>query len=55
MKELGISVKMKRKFKVTATDSNHNHSISPNRIQRDFKTNVANEVYVGDITYIRTQ
>jgi putative transposase len=55
MKELGISVKMKRKFKVTTTDSNHTHSISPNRLQRDFKTNIANEVYVGDITYIRTQ
>jgi transposase InsO family protein len=55
MKELGISVKMKRKFKVTTTDSNHNHSISPNRLQRDFRTNVPDEVYVGDITYIRTQ
>jgi len=55
MKEVGLTVKMKRKFKVTTTDSNHNHSISPNRLQRDFKTNVANEVYVGDITYIRTQ
>jgi len=55
MKELGISVKMKRKFKVTTTDSNHNHSISPNRLQRDFGTNVPDEVYVGDITYIRTQ
>ena len=55
MKFLGLVVKMKRKFKVTTTDSNHNHSISPNRLQRDFKTNVANEFYVGDITYIRTQ
>ena len=55
MKEVGLVVKMKRKFKVTTTDSNHNYSISPNRLQRDFNTNVANEVYVGDITYIRTQ
>jgi len=55
MKLLGLTVKMKRKFKVTTTDSNHNHTISPNRLQRDFRTNVANEVYVGDITYIRTQ
>ena len=55
MKELCISVKMKRKVKVSTTNSNHNHSISPNRLQRDFKTNMANEVYVGDITYIRTQ
>lgn len=55
MKELGISVKMKRKFKVVTTDSNHNHAISPNRLQRNFKANMPNEVYVGDITYIRTQ
>ena len=55
MREVGLVVKMKHKFKVTTTDSNHNHSISPNRLQRDFKTNVTDEVYVGDITYIPTQ
>jgi len=55
MKEVGISVKMKRKFKEVTTNSNHNYSISPNRLQRDFRANVADEVYVGDITYIRTQ
>lgn len=55
MHALNLRVKMKRKFRVTTTDSNHNYSISPNRLQRDFKTNVADEVYVGDITYIRTQ
>ncbi len=55
MKELGIVVKMKHKFKVTTTDSNHNYKISLNRLQRDFRTNVSDEVYVRDITYIRTQ
>ena len=55
MKEVGVIVKMKRKFKVRTTDSNHNYKISPNRLQRDFRTNVPDEVYVGDITYIRTQ
>jgi len=55
MKEVGLVVKMKRKFKVRTTDSNHNYKISPNRLQRDFRTNVPDEVYVGDITYIRTQ
>jgi len=55
MRLLRLTVKMKRKFRVTTTDSNHIYSISPNRLQRDFRTNVANEVYVGDITYIRTQ
>ena len=55
MHSLKLTVKMKRRFKVTTTDSNHNYSISPNRLQRDFKTNISNKVYVGDITYIRTQ
>jgi len=55
MKEMGLIVKMKRKFKVATTDSKHSYKISPNRLQRDFSTNVPNEVYVGDITYIRTQ
>ena len=55
MKEVGLVVKMKRKFKVITTDSNHNYKISPNRLQRDFRTNVPDEVYVSDITYIRTQ
>lgn len=55
MRFLGLAVKMKRKFKVITTNSNHNYSISPNRLRRDFRANVANEVYVGDITYIRTQ
>jgi len=54
MKEVGIAVKMKRKFKVVTTDSNHNQSISPNRLQMDFRTHVPDEVYVGDITYICT-
>jgi len=55
MKKLGLIVKMRRKFKVTTTDSSHNYTISPNRLDRNFKTNMANTVYVGDITYIRTQ
>ena len=55
MKEVGLVVKMKRKFKVSTTDSNQDYKISPNRLQCDFRTNVPDEVYVGDITYIRTQ
>lgn len=55
MKSLRLFVKMKRKFKVATTNSNHNHRISPNRLQRDFTVTTPNEVFVGDITYIRTQ
>ena len=55
MKVLKLVVKMRRKFRVTTTNSNHNYTISPNRLNRDFKTVTPDEVYVGDITYIRTQ
>lgn len=55
MKVLKLVVKMRRKFRVTTTNSNHNYTISPNRLNRDFNTVTPDEVYVGDITYIRTQ
>jgi putative transposase len=54
MKSLGLVVKMKRKFRVITTDSNHNFPIAPNRLNRDFHTSFINNVYVGDITYIKT-
>ena len=55
MRYLGISVKMKRRFKVITTDSNHHLPIAPNRLKRDFYSSLPNEKYVGDITYIPTQ
>lgn len=55
MRGLGLVVKMKKRFKVTTTDSNHNFPIAPNRLNRDFYTSSANNVYVGDITYIPTK
>lgn len=51
---LGLSVKMKRRFKVMTTDSNHNLPIAPNRLNRDFYASTSDEKYVGDITYIPT-
>jgi len=54
MRYLGISVKMKRRFKVMTTDSNHNLPIAPNRLKRDFYASTSDEKYVGDITYIPT-
>lgn len=49
----GLRSKLKRKFKVT-TDSNHNYPISKNYLNRAFKTSSLNEVWVSDITYVRT-
>jgi transposase InsO family protein len=51
---LGLSVKMKRRFKVMTTDSNHNLPIAPNILKRDFYASSVDKKYVGDITYIPT-
>ncbi|OHE11167.1 MAG: transposase [Sulfurimonas sp. RIFOXYB2_FULL_37_5] len=53
MKELGLKVNMKRRYKNT-TDSNHNLPIAPNLLNRDFYASAPDEKYVGDITYIST-
>ncbi len=54
MRYLGLSVKMKRRFRVMTTDSKHNLPIAPNVLNRDFYASKADEKYVGDITYIPT-
>ncbi len=54
LKYLGLSVRMKRRFKVMTTDSNHDLPIAPNILNRDFYASSIDEKYVGDITYIPT-
>lgn len=54
MKGLGLSVKMKQRFKVNTTDSNHTLPIAPNILSRDFYASLPNIKYAGDITYIPT-
>jgi transposase InsO family protein len=53
MKENGWKSKLKKKFRVT-TDSNHQYSICKNHLDRKFTPNRLNEVWVSDITYIKT-
>jgi putative transposase len=43
-----------KKYKVTTTNSNHKHKVFDNLLVRNFKADKPNKVYVGDITYIRT-
>ena len=53
LKARGLRAKVTRKFRHT-TDSNHSMLVAPNRLDRQFKVSKPNEVWVGDITYIRT-
>lgn len=50
----GIRPKTRRKFKVT-TDSKHDKKTSPNLLQRNFKAEDKNKVFVGELTYIWTK
>lgn len=49
----GLFAKRKRKFKTT-TDSKHDYPIAPNILDQDFTVNGQNQVWVSDITYIKT-
>jgi len=49
----GLFAKRKRKFKTT-TDSKHDYPLAPNILDRDFTACGQNQVWVSDITYIRT-
>jgi putative transposase len=54
MRKEGLKARSKQCFKIQTTDSNHSYPISPNLLNQDFYASAPNEVYVGDITYIRT-
>jgi putative transposase len=54
MRKNNIRSKTKRKFKVT-TDSDHMYPISPNLLKQDFLADRFGEIWVSDITYIRTK
>jgi putative transposase len=54
MKEAGVLVKRRKKFKVT-TDSHHAKPLVDNILNRDFVPKGRNQAYAQDITYIWTQ
>lgn len=50
MKEAGVSVKRRKKYKVT-TNSNHKQPVFDNVLTRAFDVQKPNQAYVSDITY----
>ena len=52
-KELGLRCKQKKKFKAT-TDSKHSLAVADNLLAQNFKVAFPNEVWVSDLSYIRT-
>ena len=54
MQRNGIRARGKRRFRITTTDSRHGLPIAPNLLDRIFTAAAANQVWVGDVTYIAT-
>jgi len=53
MREQGLCGQQRARFKPATTDSNHDLPIAPNRL-RDAVATGPNQIWVGDITYIKT-
>jgi len=53
MKAAGIRARIPRRFVVT-TDSRHNYPVAPNILNREFAASRPGQVWVSDITYIKT-
>jgi len=54
MRKNGIKSKRKNKWKAT-TNSKHNLPVAPNLLEQNFKADLPNNVWVGDITYQWTE
>jgi len=54
MKNMGLTVRQKRKYKVT-TDSKHSFSVADNVLNREFLPAAPNRVWATDITYLWTR
>ena len=54
MKELGLFVRHRKKFKVT-TNSKHTKPVFENLLNRKFSAEEADKAYISDITYIWTE
>jgi len=55
MKEEGIEGLQRRRFRVKTTDSNHPYAIAPNLLEGHSGPSRPDEIWVADITYVRTE
>jgi transposase InsO family protein len=54
MRRQGLSGRQKGRYRVRTTDSNHSEPIAPNRLAEAPKASAPNQIWVADITYIKT-
>lgn len=54
MKAAGLVARRRRKF-IATTDSKHNYPVAPNVLDRHFSASKPGEVWVSDVTYVRTK
>jgi transposase InsO family protein len=54
MRGAGIRARKPKRF-VTTTDSKHNYPVAPNVLDQEFEATRPGEIWVSDITYVRTK
>ena len=55
MRAAGLRAKRKINFRISTTNSNRSDPIAPNRLNQLFQTESINQVWLTDITYVRTR
>ncbi len=54
MKQEGLCGRQKARYHVQTTDSNHDEPIAPNRLAEAPRASAPNQIWVADITYVKT-